>query len=70
MKTVQLKNMLNQKFGNSNTLVPALVPNDTNMHKIVQNITRKIQMKIHCKGYEKCKNLQNSCKYVNFAQRY
>lgn len=38
MKTVQLKNMLNQKFGTSNTLVPALVPNDTNMHKIVQNL--------------------------------
>ena len=38
MKTVQLKNMLNQKFGKSNTLVPTLVPNDTNMHKIVQNL--------------------------------
>ena len=38
MKTVQLKNMLNQTFANRNTLVPALVPNDTNMHKIVQNL--------------------------------
>lgn len=38
MKKVQFK-IVKLKFRKeSNTLVPALVPNDTNMHKNVQNL--------------------------------